>query len=136
MKNRNPEQKATHAKEENSRYWANREAILSQQREYYSTPEGKAKKRANSREQHKKQVARRRKFDLLKLDRPCYDCGGVFPPEAMDWDHKPGVTKSFGVSSAMGGNAKPFDAVVDEIAKCDLVCACCHRIRTQNRRAA
>lgn len=73
----------------------------------------------------------RDKLNLLKLDRPCYDCGNTFPPEAMDWDHLPGVEKCFTIGSGSQGHR--FDAVIDEIAKCQLVCACCHRIRTFKR---
>lgn len=99
--------------------------------------------RANAREYHKnnreKESATQRrtradridKFDLLKMERPCYDCGGTFPPESMDWDHKPGTIKSFDV--ALGVTSYSFDRVVDEIAKCQLVCACCHRVRTKSR---
>lgn len=72
------------------------------------------------------------RFVLLKLERPCYDCGGVFPPEAMDWDHRPGVEKCFDVSKGVRSYSE--DVVIDEINKCQLVCACCHRIRTVNRR--
>jgi hypothetical protein len=74
---------------------------------------------------------RARKLALLKMDRPCYDCGGMFPPECMDWDHRPGTKKSFDVSKSPG---RPLEDSLDEIAKCDLVCACCHRTRTQNRK--
>lgn len=71
------------------------------------------------------------KFNLLKLERPCYDCGGVFPPEAMDWDHRPGTNKCFDISK--GVRTYSEEAVIDEINKCQLVCACCHRIRTTTR---
>lgn len=71
------------------------------------------------------------KFNLLKMGRPCYDCGSLFPPEAMDWDHRPGVNKCFAVSTGVRNRSE--DEVIDEINKCQLVCACCHRIRTQAR---
>lgn len=82
--------------------------------------------------QHEKVEDLRRKFDLLKLERPCYDCGGTFPATAMDWDHRPGVEKSFSISRGIA-LLKPIPEIMDEIAKCDLVCACCHRIRTKSR---
>ncbi len=62
---------------------------------------------------------------------PCLDCGGTFPPECMDFDHRPGEVKLFGVSH---GKAYAWERVEAEIAKCDLVCANCHRIRTRARR--
>lgn len=67
--------------------------------------------------------------------KPCEDCGNRFPPECMDFDHINPRTKKFAVSSAAVGG-RSVDAVQVEIAKCRLVCANCHRIRTarQQRR--
>lgn len=54
------------------------------------------------------------------------DCGGTFPPECMDFDHVRGE-KSFNV----GENFYISESkLLAEVAKCDLVCANCHRIRT------
>lgn len=75
---------------------------------------------------------KRRKLDLLKMGRPCYDCGGMFPPESLDWDHLPGKEKKFNISQAQ---SRKIDDVIDEIAKCQLVCANCHRTRTAKRGA-
>jgi hypothetical protein len=63
---------------------------------------------------------------------PCHDCGGKFPPCVMDFDHVRGV-KHRSVS-LMRLNA--FAAILAEIAKCDLVCANCHRIRTYDRKTS
>jgi len=60
------------------------------------------------------------------------DCGGRFPPECMDFDHVRG-DKDFNVSHVAKA-VKNFDLLRAEIAKCDLVCANCHRIRTRSRR--
>ena len=85
------------------------------------------------------QVARTRRYRARKLEwirdvksQPCMDCGGTFPPECMDFDHRPGEVKSFHVSDK--GRAFSPARVLAEIAKCDLVCANCHRIRTEKRR--
>jgi hypothetical protein len=71
----------------------------------------------------------------LKATTPCMDCGGTFPAECMDFDHRPDETKSHcvGTMVAHGHNA---EATWAEIAKCDLICANCHRIRTRHRRLA
>lgn len=58
---------------------------------------------------------------------PCTDCGKHFPPIAMDFDHVRGQ-KTANVSSLYFA---PAETVMEEIAKCELVCACCHRIRTE-----
>ena len=63
---------------------------------------------------------------------PCADCSGLFHPAAMQFDHRPGTKKNFEVSYAIGRYSR--DRVLDEIAKCDLVCANCHAVRTFNRR--
>lgn len=73
----------------------------------------------------------RRKLDLLKMERPCYDCGGDFPPRCMEWDHLPQFEKSFNIGTKL--HSRSLDAIMDEISKCQLVCANCHRIRTINR---
>lgn len=61
---------------------------------------------------------------------PCTDCGNRFPPECMDFDHITGV-KVRCVSKLVHFSNK---AIAREIAKCELVCSNCHRIRTNNRR--
>ncbi len=62
---------------------------------------------------------------------PCTDCGRVFPPECMDFDHLDGATKEGNVCQLMNSGCR--ERVYAEIAKCELVCACCHRIRTRRR---
>ena len=66
---------------------------------------------------------------------PCMDCNGVFPWCAMDFDHRPEEIKSFGVAS-LGSRlitSERIAKIEKEIAKCDLVCSNCHRLRTSNR---
>lgn len=64
---------------------------------------------------------------------PCLDCGGTFPACAMDLDHVRGV-KVFDIGHAY--RRVSLDALQVEIAKCERVCANCHRVRTQMRRDA
>lgn len=73
-----------------------------------------------------------RKINLLKMDRPCYDCGGSFAPHQMDWDHLPQYQKSFNIGSNQ--TSRSFESVIDEINKCQLVCSNCHRNRTETRK--
>lgn len=63
--------------------------------------------------------------------RPCADCGGVFPPHVMDFDHVSG--KKLGNIAALKTYATTAVRVA-EIAKCDVVCSNCHRMRTHDRR--
>lgn len=62
---------------------------------------------------------------------PCADCGGVFPPESMEWDHLPGSIKLGEISTTL--RARQAAIVLAEIAKCELVCANCHAVRTRDR---
>ena len=62
-------------------------------------------------------------------DVPCVDCGNRFPSVCMDFDHTDVSTKVGTVSGLIRKSAKP-DIIKEEIAKCEVVCANCHRIRT------
>jgi hypothetical protein len=81
-----------------------------------------------------KRVVWRTHDELLnKLrDVPCSDCGQRFPPCAMDFDHRDPATKSQGVTRMVGRAG--IDRILAEAAKCDIVCANCHRARTFHRR--
>ena len=66
-------------------------------------------------------------LDELKSSTPCLDCGGSFKPCQMDFDHV-GDNKSANVARLVGGVT---ETLVHEIRKCHLVCADCHRVRTE-----
>jgi hypothetical protein len=76
----------------------------------------------------KKLKADKRTLIRILKDRPCADCGQRFPPAAMDFDHVRGE-KLHGVAHIVN-TAHSIDTLLAEIAKCDVVCATCHRIRT------
>lgn len=59
--------------------------------------------------------------------RPCADCGREFHPVCMDFHHLDPAQKSFNIGMALG---KPQVAVLQEVAKCVIICANCHRLRT------
>jgi hypothetical protein len=63
-------------------------------------------------------------------DVPCMDCGNKFPSECMDFDHREEGEK-FKDISRMGTYS--MEKILEEIVKCDVVCANCHRIRTRLR---
>jgi hypothetical protein len=94
---------------------------------YRSRPEVKEIYRLRTREF----AARGRAFiNSVKSGVPCIDCGIVFPPECMDFDHVRGV-KLFDVGDSVH---RSISNITEEIEKCELVCANCHRIRTKVRR--
>lgn len=82
--------------------------------------------------QRRYRAKRRTMMDTIKSV-PCMDCGGEFPPECMDFDHVRGE-KKFNIAGAYS-NGMSLKIVMDEIDKCDIVCANCHRIRTFGRGA-
>lgn len=79
-----------------------------------------------------KQTARQKLLQRLK-DRPCMDCGDWFPTCAMQFDHREPDKKLCNVSRLRSSSIKKL---LEEIAKCDIVCANCHFIRTNSRKAA
>ena len=72
-------------------------------------------------------------YRSLKTGRPCADCGGVLPHAAMQWDHLPGSLKRREVSMLVLRGFRRA-TILDEISKCELVCANCHAVRTFERR--
>jgi hypothetical protein len=99
----------------------NRAKVLAKKKEYRLKNPGKVKNDRKIRLQ--KEIELKKKY---KESKPCSDCGRYYPYYVMDFDHKDPNTKI--------GN--PFslreDLIEQEILKCDLVCANCHRIRTHN----
>lgn len=94
-----------HAMSSNEYYWKNRTRILAA-------------------------YAERRDLMRAAKDCPCADCGKSYPPYVMEFDHVRGEKKF--ILSAVGTRSK--QAILDEIAKCDPVCANCHRERTHQRK--
>lgn len=70
--------------------------------------------------------ARGRAIVVQAKDVPCMDCGGRFPSVCMDFDHVRGE-KVGNVATMIGLSVAKIEA---EIAKCEVVCSNCHRIRT------
>lgn len=65
----------------------------------------------------------------------CLDCGGKFPLQCYQFDHRPGERKLYNISRLL--NARKGDRrLATELKKCDMVCANCHAIRTAERGGA
>lgn len=73
--------------------------------------------------------ARYAKIRELKEATSCADCGQGYPYFVLDFDHRDPATKFLDVS-LMVKRMFAWDKVLAEVAKCDLVCVCCHRLRT------
>lgn len=88
----------------------------------------------NVRQRNKTYILRNQKFiDEIKLKSGCIDCGYNKNPIALDFDHI--KNKRAGLSQ-LARRCVSLETIKKEIDKCEIVCAICHRIRTQNRRMA
>ena len=61
------------------------------------------------------------------IDHPCIDCGDT-DPLVLDFDHREPSAKLDAVSRMV--RSRPWRVVLEEIAKCDVRCANCHRRKT------
>lgn len=61
----------------------------------------------------------------------CKDCGYKAHPAAFEFDHL--RDKKLAISNMLNQPYK-WERILEEVEKCELVCANCHRIRTHNRR--
>jgi hypothetical protein len=85
------------------------------------------KYRLTARERYR---LRRALLDWLKAA-PCMVCGNIYPPEAMDFDHRDPAEKVSGIGVMVECSMERLQA---ELMKCDLLCASCHRVRTRELR--
>lgn len=92
---------------------------------YYGDLE--TERRKSRHRQGKCKTARMQLIRDLK-SKPCADCGIEYPFYVMDFDHVRGEKKY-----AIGEHSIPWEAIAEEIEKCDVVCANCHRKRTWQR---
>ena len=101
---------------------------------------------AASHQRHRSARLAKRKVDRdahvawmisLKGECRCTDCRLVHPHWRMQWDHLPEYEKKFEIGEAYRIVAGPNrrQQILDEIEKCELVCANCHCDRTHGRRA-
>lgn len=70
-------------------------------------------------------------LDFLS-DHPCVDCG-VADLRVLEFDHRDPARKRAAVS-VLASNGYSLEAVMREVAECDVRCANCHVIRTREQR--
>ncbi len=73
---------------------------------------------------------KRREYARKMKDCSCADCGMKYPYYVMDFDHGEDEVKEFGLNSL---GRITLSVLKREINKCDVVCANCHRERTERR---
>ena len=97
----------------------NREPILEKRRQTYK------QERANR--SSKKHYGKKARIIQAAKDCPCIDCGITYPSFIMHFDHRNPSQKFRNVSAMATYSEKRIRM---EIAKCDVVCANCHGLRT------
>jgi hypothetical protein len=96
-------------------------------REYYLRNKAVYVARAISHNRKVREVVRGAKR------RPCADCGQSYPYYVMDFDHRESEEKICNVADLNGHRRTSLQKLMAEIAKCEVVCANCHRKRTYER---
>lgn len=71
-------------------------------------------------------------IDRYKTIVGCTDCGYRAHAEALYFDHLPQFEKRFEVCARNYNKARK--TILAEMAKCEVVCSNCHRVRTARRR--
>lgn len=90
------------------------------------------------KEKYKKQVERARENQRLNLIwirkykslLGCAECGEN-RPDCLDFDHQDPTEKSYTISRMLNYNRR---RIMEEIKKCVVLCANCHRIRTAQQK--
>lgn len=72
--------------------------------------------------------SKRAALDRVKTERGCQRCEVKgLPPAAYDFHHRDPSTKKFALAAA-NARGLTWEKIESEIAKCDVLCATCHRI--------
>jgi hypothetical protein len=69
-------------------------------------------------------------INAIKLARGCIDCGYAEHAEALDFDHRDPSLKVADIASMLNAT---WAAITAELDKCDVRCACCHRVKTHRK---
>jgi len=86
--------------------------------------------KSSYRKEHRRQTRQTRQQVIREAkNKPCADCKNEYPFYVMDFDHIDPAQKVANVSQ-MVSQDYPVQQILDEIAKCEVVCSNCHRIRT------
>jgi hypothetical protein len=80
----------------------------------------------------RQRLKRRSKLDRIQLNQGCQRCGYDSNARALQFHHRSREEKAFSVSSAYINTEVSWDETKDEIKKCDVLCANCHRIVESN----
>lgn len=85
-----------------------------------------ARRKVNKYKYVKQSIQRRKEWVDSFKKKPCLRCNIQFPTCAMDFHHVDPRLKKFNISG--GAFRRSRKAILEEISKCILLCANCHRI--------
>ncbi|MEA2682454.1 MAG: hypothetical protein QOK05_782 [Chloroflexota bacterium] len=85
---------------------------------------------AKARLRNDRQLDRNKELLRVLKDVPCADCQVRYPRWVMEFDHRES-DKLFNVSTNLRGRSRAM--LLAEVAKCEVVCANCHRDRSFRR---
>ena len=103
------------------------------QRRYAAQHYQRNKEKYIERSTRSRKELRKRNQDFIreyKESHQCTDCGIRYHYSQMDLDHIKDKQKNI---SRMVNSSQSIKTIMEEMAKCDLVCANCHRLRTWSR---
>lgn len=86
------------------------------------------KRKDHSRETKKFWREQIKKRGIQALGGKCSHCGAVLEPCCYDFHHLNPEEKDFTISNSQTNGAKSWNKIRDELKKCTLLCANCHRL--------
>ena len=96
------------------------------QKAWYEKNKELTYERTKTTREKRKEIIRK-----IKESSPCLDCHISYPYYIMHFDHLDSKTKIDKISSLV--NTGKIKNILEEIEKCELLCANCHSIRTWKR---
>jgi transposase len=88
------------------------------------------REKTRTRTTRSRTLAKRKIWDI-KEESGCVDCKEKYPHYMLDFDHLPEFEKLGSPTEIM--HKYSWEKAMEEISKCDIVCANCHKIRTWQR---
>jgi 5-methylcytosine-specific restriction endonuclease McrA len=130
MPHKNPEAKRRYMRD---RYQRKKEELKGYQREYRAANQATIteSRRPYQRKVYLTQRVVRRLAFIHKAGGRCIDCGET-DPSVLQFHHRDQATKEFELGRALNSGATlkfPLKVMLEELEKCDLLCANCHTRR-------
>lgn len=77
--------------------------------------------------ENKRNINRRQLWHEFMSDKKCAKCG-MNDSRCLQWHHRNPSSKSFTIGSAVYSRNKSWDTIMNEVSKCECLCANCHFI--------